>query len=185
MASIAAGALALRSLMWFALAATLFVPRLLDDKPTCHAPGRARRLGLVAALATVVLWTGMVVSQPASWFTSSWPDRAADRVGTLAAERPDSRIFSDGRFASWLLWVRPELAGRVSHDVRWELHTRAQLQAVIRLDDHAPGWRRTVAGHDILVLDSRTHEPAIEQLERDARFDVVYSDARVVVFARR
>ena len=184
LAAMAAGAMAVRSLMWFALASVLFLPLLLDDKPGRAAAGRGRRLGLTTALATVVLWTAMAVSQPAAWYTSSWPAGAADRVGALAAERPEATIFSDGRFASWLIWLRPELTGRVSHDVRWELYTQAQLEAVIRLDEHARDWRRAVAGYDLLLLDNRTHRAAIKELDRDGRFHAVWRDKRLVVFAR-
>jgi hypothetical protein len=184
LATIAAGAAAVRSLMWFALAAMLLVPLLLDDKPARPAPGRRLRLGLAAAIATAVLWSAAVVGQPSSWYTSSWPTAAANRVGLLAAQRPEATIFSDGRFASWLLWLQPQLAGRVSHDVRWELYTEAQLDAVIRFDDNK-GDRRTVEGYDLLLFDKQTHPAVIEDFRADPRFRTVWRDEDLVVFARR
>jgi hypothetical protein len=185
LATIAAGAAAVRSLMWFGLAAMLLVPRLLDEKPARPAPGRAVRLGLASAVVTALLWSAVVVGQPPSWYTSSWPSAAAERVGAIAAQQPGATIFSDGRFASWLLWLQPELVGRVSHDVRWELYTEEQLQAVIRLDDHDGGWRRTVAGYDLLLFDNVTHPAVIEDFRADRRYRTVWSDEYLVVFARR
>lgn len=131
-ATIAAGATAIRSLMWFAIAALILVPQLLDERPF-RADERLRRLGLAAALTALVVSLGTAAAQPASWYASSWPDAAADRVAQLAAERSSATVFADGRYASWLLWAKPELEGRVSHDVRWELYTGPAVRHADRL----------------------------------------------------
>ena len=181
LATIAAGATAIRSLIWFAIAAAILVPQLLDERPV--RPGRVRRLGLAAALTALVVSLGTAAAQPGSWYASSWPEPAAARVAQLAADRPDARIFADGRYASWLLWTRPELTGRVSHDVRWELYSGAQFRTLLAFDDLAPGWRRATDGYDVLVLDRRTHPRQIAALERDG-LQTVWSDERLAVLAR-
>jgi hypothetical protein len=183
-ATMAAGASAIRSLMWFGIAAMIFVPLLLDEKPARRGAGRISRLGLAAALTALVVSLGTAAVQSSSWYTSSWPETAATRVAGLAAERPGTQVWSDGRYASWLLWTHPELAGRVSHDVRWELYTDAQLRALLAFDDRAAGWRRQTSGYDLMVLDRRTHPRQIAALRREPGVRTAWADARLVVLAR-
>jgi hypothetical protein len=181
LATIAAGATAIRSLIWFAIAAAILVPQLLDERPA--RPRRATRLGLAAALTALVVSLGTAAAQPSSWYASSWPQPAADAVARLAAERPDARIFADGRYASWLLWEQPELTGRVSHDVRWELYTDAQFRTLLAFDGEQPGWRRATHGYDVLVLDRRTHPRQIAALRHDG-LRCVWSDEHLAVLVR-
>ena len=184
LATIVLGATALRSVIWFAIAAVILVPQLLDSKAV-HVPGPRLRLALAAAAACLVASVGSAVARPASWYTSSWPEQAAERIGALAAADPDVKIFSDGRFGSWLLWSSPELRGRVSHDVRWELYTDAELQTLIAFDRRTEGWRRVVRGYQILVLDRQTHPAHIEALRGEPGTTVEWKDQRVVVLHRR
>ena len=182
LATIVAGATAIRSLLWFAIAAAILVPQLLDDRPS-FKDERLGRLGLAAALTALVVSLGTAAAQPASWYSSSWPDAVADRVARLAAERPGMTVFADGRYANWLMWAKPELAGRISHDVRWELYTDRQFKTLIAFDGLDPGWRDATAGHGVLVLDRRTHARQIAALQDDG-LRTVWSDARLAVLAR-
>jgi hypothetical protein len=161
----------------------MLVPRLLDERPAAPRT-RSRGLRLTAALAVLVVSAGTAAAQPAGWYTSSWPDAAADRVARAAAVRPGATVFSDGRYARWLLWRKPELAGRISHDVRWELYSAAQLRALRDFDDLRGDWRRAAADSEILVLDRRTHPRQIAALRSDG-LRSVWSDERLVVLARR
>ncbi len=184
LATMAGGASAIRSLIWFAIAAAIFLPLLLDERSARPAPSRTARLGLAAAVTALVVSLGTAAAQPASWYTSSWPGAAADRVARLAAERPGTQVWSDGRYTSWLLWEHQELAGRVSHDVRWELFTDSQLHALLAFDDQAAGWSRATRGYDVLVLDSRTHPQQIAALRRERGVETVWDDGRLVVLSR-
>lgn len=181
--SSAVGASAIRSLIWFAITAAILVPRLLDAKPAADHLGRTQRLLLAAAVAVSFVSVGAAVAQPAGWYTASWPQPAAERVARLAAERPSAKIFSDGRFASWLLWVRPELAGRISHDVRWELYTDAQFRALLSFDEGTAGWRRATSGYELLVLDRQTHPRQIAELRREG-LRTAWANERLVVLER-
>jgi hypothetical protein len=61
---------------------------------------------------------------------------------------------SDDLHADWLLWERPELAGRVAYDVRFELLTRAQLARVVALERGGrPGFRREAAREHAVPFD--------------------------------
>jgi hypothetical protein len=182
--TMAGAATAIRSLIWFAIAAALLLPQLLDDRPRVRIGGRATRLGLAGALAALAVSLGSAAAQPAGWFTSSWPDAAADRVAELAAARPEATVFSDGRYANWLMWERPELAGRISHDVRWELFADRQFRTLLDFDRMQGDWRRATAGHDVLVLDKRTHPLQLAALRADG-LRTAWEDERLAVLVRR
>jgi hypothetical protein len=182
--TMAGAATAIRSLIWFAIAAALLLPQLLDDRPRVRIGGRATRLGLAGALAALAVSLGSAAAQPAGWFTSSWPDAAADRVAELAAARPEATVFSDGRYANWLMWERPELAGRISHDVRWELFADEQFRTLLDFDRMQGDWRRATAGHDVLVLDKRTHPLQLAALRADG-LRTAWEDERLAVLVRR
>ena len=57
-----------------------------------------------AAIAAVSVAGAAAASRSDSWLTSSvYPTAAADAVGAAAAKDPTARIYSDVRFADWLL----------------------------------------------------------------------------------
>ena len=54
---------------------------------------------------------------------------------------------------------------------------------LIAFDDLAAGWRRATNGHDVLVLDKRTHARQIAALRRDG-LHAVWADQHLAVLAR-
>ncbi len=184
------GVSAIRSITWFALAAILFAPRLLDGELAGRRPRQGRRGRSLArvgiALALVVVAVGTAAAQPDSWYTRSWPRPAGEKVAELAAARPGVKIFSDHRYANWLLWEQPELAGRIAYDVRFELFTREQLQALQDFRDRiGDDWRRALQGYDVLAIDRRGQEEVIAALRAKDDFELVYADGPLVVLTRR
>ena len=51
-------------------------------------------------------------------------------------------MLADDRHADWLLWLRPELAGRIAYDVRFELFSAAELERIKLLEDSSRAARR-------------------------------------------
>ena len=94
------------------------------------------------------------VARPASWFTEPYPPAAADAVARAAARDPGARIWSDVRFADWLLWTKPELAGRLAFDARFEVLSRLRIAEIYNFNNaFGSSWRPATDGFSIVVLD--------------------------------
>jgi hypothetical protein len=76
---------------------------------------------------------------------SNWNRIASPRVlATIAHElhtHPNETVLSDGGTASTLLWVHPELAGRVAFDSRLELFPQRRLRMLFAFTDGELGPR--------------------------------------------
>jgi len=148
--------LALRSIIWFGLAAVIVLTPLVDD-----AIGATRSLtGRTPARAGVAVGVAALVVAVAAFSPSSasleqfWPRTAADRVALLTS-RPTTRVFADGTYADWLLWVSPELRNRIAYDARFELLRRGEFTKLSdygkKKGDH---WREAAAGYSVFVYDT-------------------------------
>jgi hypothetical protein len=183
-----AGLSALRHMVWFCLFAVAVLPPALDEAwPPKDAP-RHRRLNLAiaaAALAVLVVATASTASHARAWFEDPYPQRAGEVVARAAAADPGLRIYADGRYADWLLFEHPALAGRIAYDVRYELLRQSELQDLSNfVTQRGNGWFRDAAGYRLLVLDPLREPGAIEYfLARHAK--VLYRDRHVVVLERR
>jgi hypothetical protein len=107
-------------------------------------------------------------------------------VTAAARSSPSLRVFADERYADWLLFEDPELAGRVAYDVRFELLTQAQLRSLVRFRvEQGFDWQRVAAGYGLLVLDPIGDAGAVRLFERLPGTKVLYRDKNVVVLRRR
>ena len=180
----------LRSIVWFALAASLFVPLLLDGELPREAQPRrslppARALLGVSALAWLAIVSAVVALQPQSWYTSQWPDVAAARVGALAAAKPDALVLADDGVADWLLWEQPQLAGRVAHDVRFELFSERQFRQLSDFRKRTGrDWSRLADRYDILALDPVRSAAIARDLRGFGGYRKVFEDDLVLILAR-
>ena len=179
------GLLANRNIVWFALVTAAFVPRALDELWPPGVSERRPRVNLLLALATLVALVGAAGSAAAhsrSWFESSYPRPAADAVARLAARSPGSRVYANGTFADWLLFVHPSLEGRVSSDIRYELLSDRELGRIAAFQSRAGAtWPAAADSYRLLVLDP--HEPAaVYYRHRGARR--IYQDTHVAVLER-
>jgi hypothetical protein len=155
-----AAVFAVRNVTWFGLAAMMLVPAtitaLARDKPPA---ARRRKLNLVIAWASVamaVAFTVVTLARSASWFESTYPTRAVSAVEQVLARAPATRVFADVRFADWLVWHDPALAGHIAYDTSFELLTQSQLASLASLSQAiVPGVHDTVAGYSLLVLDPK------------------------------
>ena len=91
-------------------------------------------------------------------------------------------MFAPDRFSDWLLWEIPELRGRVSYDVRFELYDEEffdelQEYAGETTDD----WKSFADGYRIVVVDEtrRSHtkdfleEPGARVIHRGDELTVI------------
>jgi hypothetical protein len=139
----AAGIWAIRSIVWFALAAVVLLPAAADGAFGGSRVLTGRRGSLLAAtLAPVAMLIALVVlARPDARLLAQWPAASADRAAEAAGAR--GLVLADARHADWLLWTHPELRGRIAYDVRFELFGEADFRRLLRLRRQGvpPGYR--------------------------------------------
>ena len=188
LAMLVAGVSAIRSIVWFSLAAIVFLPRLLDGALSdwSRRLGRASKLALASvALGAAGVAAGVVLAQPSTWYARDWPAAAAQRTADLAAKRPEAQVFADARYSDWLLWEQPQLAGRVAYDIRFELLSRQQFEQIVAYQSRSGAdWRRAIDPYDLLVVDQSSDPELVRALRAGVPYDVAYRDGALAVLAR-
>ena len=175
---------AVRNAVWLALFAVVVLPRLVDAlRAPVTEPRRLNRLLALAMLAGVVVATAGVAAKPVSWFTGRFPAAAADAAATAAGNR--GRVFANERYADWLIWEHPQLAGRVAYDSRFELLSSRQLHSVTEFRNLVDGWRSTLRGYPVLVLDRSDDARPREALVQAKQARTISAARDVVVLRRR
>ncbi len=183
------GLVASRNIVWFALVAAAVLPSALDALWSPSPAPRRRRLnlafagtGLFVALAAV----GETASHDAAWFSSGYPPRAAAAVTAAAAADPQLLVFANERYADWLLFEYPQLAGRVAYDARLELLSGRQLRTLYSFrTEQGLDWQRAANGYGVLVLDPAGDAGAVRLYERRPGTSVLFRDRDVVVLRVR
>jgi len=187
-ASGAAGLLASRNVVWFALVALAVVPRTLDGAWSSRPAPRRRRANLSIAGAALVALAGVAgasAAHPRSWFEADYPARAGDAVAAAAASGPALKVFANERYADWLLFEHPELAGRVAYDARFELLRSDELAQVAAFRrQQGAGWSRIAEGYGLVVLDASGERSTVRRLASEPGTRVVFRDDAVAVLQR-
>ena len=149
--------MALRSIIWFGLAAVIVLTPLVDDAlgATRSLTGKTpARVGVAVGVLALVVATIAFSSSSAS-LEQYWPRAAADRVALLTAHEGTERVFADGTYADWLLWTTPKLRNRIAYDARFELLRRGEFTKLSdygkRRGDH---WRHAASGYNVFVYDT-------------------------------
>jgi hypothetical protein len=184
-----------RSAGWFTMAALMTLPVALT--PSLPAPGRASgALQIPVAGVPLAILVALAVSAAArsdQWFQQHYPSALDNAVGRAIASDPGARVFADVRYSDWLLWRRPELAGRLAYDARFELLTVGQLQTIARFNRQiGDDWRAAARGYRVIVVDrhpdrtSDGHDPTYLQLLKEPGSKLVYlsKDDAVILNAR-
>jgi hypothetical protein len=176
---------AVRNTAWIGLVALAVLPPLVDRLRgnAAEEPARMNRILSVTILAALVIAVAGVAAKSTSWFTSGFPTAAARAASTAAG--PQGRVYASSPYADWLLWSRPELAGRVAYDARFELLSAAQIQRIARFQVRVGNWLPTARGYRVFVLDARADHTLERSLLRALPARVVFSSPRVVVLRRR
>jgi hypothetical protein len=178
---------ATRNIVWFALAALVLLPVLLDETRISSAAGAhpaVRRAFGLTALAGLAVTLVIVAAKPAGWYDHLWPNDAQAAISKTTRD-PASRVFASEKYADWLLWRNPKLAGRVAFDIRFELNSRAQIR---RLSNYfgriGPNWQAAARGYQVIVLNRDAHERVRLSLRRDAQIRQAYIDPDLAVLVR-
>lgn len=145
---------AIRSLIWFALAAVAFLPALATRVPgSTRFSGRSATVSTAVAFATVAMALAFAAVRPASAYEARLSPAIADGVRTHVA--PGQRVLADDATADWLLWQIPSLRSSLAYDIRFELLTRRQIVQLLRWRLLATHWNATLRGYSVVVDDPR------------------------------
>jgi hypothetical protein len=175
---------AVRNMVWLALLALVVLPRLLDElRAPAVEPKAMNRLLSLAMLFGVVVATLGVALKPVTWFTQQYPAAAGNAAA--ATTGPHGQVFANERYADWLVFEHPELAGRIAYDSRFELLTSKQLQSVTEFRNLVAGWHSTIRGYRTLVLDRGDDHPPIHALLTARGARVVMRRGPVVVLHQK
>ena len=175
--------------MWFALAVQMLWPAIIGRAlPAVEPAPRNRRLNLAiagTALAALAGSIAFVAAQERTWFEKDYDQRVLAVVGDAAARDPSLKILADGRFADWLLWHTPELAGRIAYDTRLELLTDRQLKQVADFSSvSGTDFDRVVDGYELLVLEPVGHPETTKALLRQKATRTIFEGDEVTVATR-
>ncbi|HEY8765294.1 MAG TPA: hypothetical protein VIM18_13960 [Solirubrobacteraceae bacterium] len=179
---------ATRNIVWFGLAALVLLPVLVDEtrisSATAAHPAVRRALG-VTSLAGLAVTLVIVAARPAGWYDHLWPNETAGAAISTAAHDPASRVFASDKYADWLLWRDPKLAGRVAFDIRFELNSGTQLRRLANYFGRiGPNWQAAARGYQVIVLGRDAHEAVRLALRRDPRIRQAYISPDLAVLVR-
>jgi hypothetical protein len=182
----AAAVVAIRSVIWFALAALVLVPSVLGGARWGRgAVDRRLLLGLgLGGIAALAAAAGVVVARPASWYEGRWPAQASTVASRAVANDPHLRVLASERTADWLLWTIPELKGRIAFDARFELmsdDTLARIAHLLRGD--TPEWEQEARGYGLVVVDTPRRK-LLRALAAEPGARILFADSDVVVVLR-
>jgi len=178
----------MRMVVWFALAALMVMPVLLDGvlKPNLSAGRFAllnRALVAVSIAGTITAFAA-VATRPSSWLERDYPAAALAAVKRADAAKPGVRLFANEQYANWLLLRDPSLRGRVAFDIRFELLTKKQIQDIVDVRRQVEGWRTTVAPYGVFVLKKGPDSLVIKGLLRDHNARKIYAGHGLVAISR-
>jgi hypothetical protein len=175
--------LAFRNTPWFGFAGCLLATDMLVARATPRAIAASFRRAIAAALAACAVFVGIGLARaPASQYQAWIPGRAVDVAAHIAERNPGLPVLSDQWSAVGLLWLHPDLFGRVAFDIRAEQYSQAQLASVFDfMFADSPQWQRLLRGYSLVVVSRRWHPRLAVAVTRMAGWRVVYSDISGVV----
>jgi len=185
----AAGGLhASRSIPWFAFAAGMLLPRLLDEeRGTNRANERGagnRRLAVIGVTAAFGLALYGLV-HPVNTLATEWPQRGPALVEQVLRSDPNARVLASYDLADWLLLEAPITRGRIAFDGRWEILSHEQLRSVrYFLAESTDHWADLGRGYRLLVLGPKYVPHLIRTWEQRPGVRVLYRTPQIVVLDR-
>jgi hypothetical protein len=182
-----AGVMAIRGIVWFALTVVLLLPKTLDAE---RKNARASSVRLLRPLAVVccafaLFSAAFALTRLTGALAKAYPPEAAAAVNRAHARDPSRTVFASERYANWLLWRDPRVAGSLVYDVRFELFSRRQFEDLARFHSRlGRDWMRITHGARLLVLDLDADRRAARALRRQPHMRVLFEGDDVIVLLR-
>ena len=183
----AAGALAVRSIIWFLYASTILLPALLEDvwpQRSTAAPAARDRLVRVAAVGVSLVLCLVLFLRAKPPLEEKWPSEARSAVARTLARDPEAKVLANAEYADWLLFTVPSARGRVAFDGRWEVLSQRQFQAVMSYLTGSPSAVGFDRPYGLIVVDPRVNRALHARLATRRDLRAVFRGRRVVVYER-
>jgi hypothetical protein len=184
---VAAAATSIRNDSWLAIMTAL----LVAESTARHTYPRSRfarpRLVGASALAAMLIGIALLYASPASnWNRIASPPVLATIAHELHAH-PNETVLADGGTSSTLLWVHPELAGRVAFDSRLELFPQRRLRMFFAFTDGDLGPRSELRRrYDVVAVTGSPTKGLAHRLDKEAGATRLFAgDSGVVLRERR
>ncbi|MBV8998503.1 MAG: hypothetical protein JO304_05560 [Solirubrobacterales bacterium] len=182
----------LRNAILFGLCALVIGPVSIDEVVgrwrRRSAPERKRLNAVIVAAALIALIAGIAVtlSRPETQLEIGYQrTQIIQVVRTETARDPSLQVFADVRFADWLLWNNPALAGRIAYDTRFELLSPAQMNSMVALFSAiGPDWKHAARGDRLLVLDRADSPETVRAFLAEAGRRILYDDGTRIIILR-
>ena len=162
------GLMAVRNVIWFALAIAAILPSVLDVAWPGRGAPRSRTFNLLVAGFGMVFVLGVAVwvgAKANTWVAQKYSPRLAAAASRAASADPRARILVDEAWADWLLYEDPSLAGRIAYDIRYELLTEGELDRILTFQqERGPHWQTVASPFPLLVLDRGADAGAVKWL---------------------
>jgi hypothetical protein len=180
---------AMRSVVWFTLAALILLPTLLDgalkeNNASMRFP-HLNRAFVAFSVTGAVLAIAVVGAKPATWFEREYPGGILTAYDRAHAQDPNVRVFADEAYGDWMLLRRPQLRGDLAFDIRFELTTKQQLQRILDVKRRVQGWQHVLAPYDLFVLKKGPDSKLAKSLLRLPGTRVAYRGHDAIVVSRQ
>ena len=183
------GMTAERSVVWYAYAALLLLPRVLDRAwPARPNPRLIRSTIATVALLTLTMAAGLAVyavHASRRHIAEAYPPAVLHTVDAALAADPHARVLPDDRTADWLLYMLPSIRNRIAFDGRWEVYSQPQFGLIRNfVTQAAPDAARLTRGYQIFVVDKTWHKQLARWYAGRRGLRVLYRGSRILVYER-
>jgi hypothetical protein len=118
-------------------------------------------------------------------FQKRYPSGVASAVARTVATDPATKVFADVRYADWLIWRFPALAGRVAFDARFELQPSGGLERLARaLSATGIDWKAPARGYRLVVLTPKDVKQAARGFRAEPGRRILFDDSDGLVILR-
>jgi hypothetical protein len=180
----AAGLHTNRSIVWFAFASGMLLPRLLDEARRTNRgqePVAGRRSIALAGVIASLLFALHGLIQPVDTLATRWPRQGSALVEQTLRSDPNARVLASYDLADWVLTEARSARGRIAFDGRWEILSRSQLRTVRGFLSETGKWTNLSRDYRIIVLGPTQVPDLIRTFEGRPGVRVLYRTPEVVI----
>jgi hypothetical protein len=144
---------AVRSIVWFVIAAGMLVPELLSRELGRAEPDRGLTTGpralIMLATGAAAFLAALSVTHPGPGLANDWPPAAQRAIDGVLRSDSHARVLASYDVADWVLFRSSLARGRIAFDGRWEILNRKEFLSAMRLLGGDP---RLARGYRVVVV---------------------------------